>query len=628
MSTAASLSGAAGPVRRLLALGWRHKWACLGVLVFQVGLLVLGVGGLGVSGAAIDLVRSALDASAPPVHWPLGLAPPGGWSTRALLLACGGAVLLMAAGRALLTYGYAIVVGKLVHLQIVPELRTVVFDKLQRLSFRFFDRSASGSIINRVTGDVQSVRAFVDGVLLQSAVILLSIGVYLGYMLRTHVVLTIVCLAPTPLIWLATTRFSRWARPAYEKNRELADAMVLALSEGTKGVRVTKIFGREEHELARFRGKNRAVLDQQQAIFTRVSRLDPMISFITAIDVAILLLYGGYLVAEQVMTLGDLVVFTGLLQQFAAQVSATAGIFNTLEQSVTAARRVFEVLDAPLEVSNPPAAVKLERARGAIRFEDVTFGYGHGDGAGAPSPAPAPELCGLDFTVEPGQCVAIFGATGAGKSTLLSLIPRFYDPGSGRVLIDGQDARTLDLPSLRRQVGLVFQESLLFRATIAENIAFGHPEAGRDAVVRAATVAGAHAFIVALPDGYDTVLDEGAVNLSGGQRQRIAIARALLPEPAILLLDDPTAAVDAETEEEVLSAIDRAREGRTTLVVANRTSVLRRADVVLVLADGRIAERGTHDQLVVSGGLYARAASLQVPDDAIAAPAVADEAQV
>jgi ATP-binding cassette subfamily B protein len=234
-------------------------------------------------------------------------------------------------------------------------------------------------------------------------------------------------------------------------------------------------------------------------------------------------------------------------------------------------------------------------------------------------------LRGVDLTVEPGQCVAIFGATGAGKSTLLSLIPRFYDPSAGRVLIDGVDARRLELSSLRRQVGLVFQESLLFRTTIAENIAFGHPEATREAIVGAATIAGAHDFIAALPDGYETALDEGAVNLSGGQRQRIAIARALLPEPAILLLDDPTAAVDAETEEEVLSAVDRARKGRTTLMVANRTSVLRRADLVLVLDGGRVAERGTHDQLLSSGGIYARAASLQVPDETVPAPAPVPE---
>jgi ATP-binding cassette subfamily B protein len=600
-----------GPVRRLLALGWRYRAPCIGLIAFQVVLLLLGVASLGVSGAAIDLARRALDAAAPAPRWPFGVAPPQSWPVGRLLLVSGAAILVMAAARAVVSYGYAIVVGRLLHLDIVPELRVRVFDKLQRLSFRFFDRNASGSIINRVTSDVQSVRAFVDGVLLQGAILLLALGVYVSYMLRTHVGLTIACLAPTPLIWLATSWFSRWTRPAYEKNRELADAMILALSEGAKGVRVTKLFGREAHELARFERKNRAVLDQQDRIFRQVSRFGPTVSFITAIDVAILLLYGGHLVARQAMSLGDLVVFAGLLQQFAAQVSSMAGIFNTLEQSVTAARRVFEVLDAPLEVESPPHAAPLAAARGAVRFEGVTFGHD-------PS---APVLRGVDFTVEAGRCVAIFGATGAGKSTLLSLVARFYDPQRGAVRIDGADVRTLDLDSLRRNVGLVFQESLLFRTSVADNIAFGNPGASREAIERAARTACAHDFIMALPNGYDTVLEEGAVDLSGGQRQRIAIARALLPDPPVLLLDDPTAAVDAETEAEILSAIDVARRGRTTFMVANRISALRRADLVLVLADGRIAEQGTHAELTAARGRYYEAASLQDTDDAAEAVA-------
>jgi ATP-binding cassette subfamily B protein len=224
-------------------------------------------------------------------------------------------------------------------------------------------------------------------------------------------------------------------------------------------------------------------------------------------------------------------------------------------------------------------------------------------------------LRAIDFEVKPGQCVAILGLTGAGKSSLLSLIPRFYDATRGRVLVDGIDVRDLDLDTLRRNIGLVFQESLLFRNTVAQNIAFGHPEASRDAVERAARVAGAHEFISELSNGYDTVLEEGAMNLSGGQRQRLAIARALLLEPPILLLDDPTTAIDPETEHEVLSAMDGAMTGRTTFVVANRLSTLRRADEILVLHDGCIVERGTHDALMSQRGVYFRAASLQAPDN-------------
>jgi ATP-binding cassette subfamily B protein len=593
------------PLRRLLALAWRYRGLSLVVFAAQVGLLALALAGLGLSGLGIDLVRRALDAAAPAPHFPLGLAPPAGWGPGRVLVVLGAGVLAVAAVRAALSYGHALAAGRLVHLDIVPELRTRVFDKLQRLSFRFFDRNASGAIINRVTGDVQSVRSFVDGVLLAGAVMVLSLLVCLGYMLRTHVGLTLACLGPTPLILVATGLFSRFAGPAYRKNRELYDDMVLAMSEGVRGVTVTKVFGREDHDLARFAGKNRAVLDQQQQLFRRVSRFGPSIQIIAAVDMAILLLYGGSLVAREAMTLGDLVVFAGLWQQFSGQVANMAGIFNTLEQSLAAARRVFEVLDAPLEVESPPRPVPLPRVSGALAFEGVEFGYAEGQ----------PVLRGVDFRVEAGRCVGIFGVAGAGKSTLLSLVPRFFDVGRGAVRVDGVDVRELDLDGLRRNIGLVFQESVLFRQTVAENIAFGHPDAGRDAIERAARIAGAHDFICELPQGYDTVIEEGAVNLSGGQRQRIAIARALLPAPPILLLDDPTSAIDPHLEHEVLAALAEATRGRTTLLVSSRLSALRHAAEVLVIDGGRVAERGTHAELMARRGIYFRAASLQVTDD-------------
>jgi ATP-binding cassette subfamily B protein len=378
--------------------------------------------------------------------------------------------------------------------------------------------------------------------------------------------------------------------------------MVLAMSEGVKGIRVTKTFGAEAHELERFRVRNHAVRDQQEQIFLRVSRFAPMVSFITAIGVAILLLYGGALVARDVLTLGQLVVFAGLLQQFSTQITGMATIVNTLEQSVTAARRVFEVLDAPVEVESPAAPAPLADCRGALRFENVSFAFAHMGGRLA--------LDDIDFAVEPGRCVAFIGATGAGKSTLLGLVPRFVDPARGRVLIDGVDVRALALDVLRRNVGVVFQESLLFRGTIAENIAFGHPDATRGAIERAARTAGAHGFIAELPGGYDTAIEEAGHNLSGGQRQRLAIARAILLDPPILLLDDPTSAIDVHTEDEVLAAIEAARHGRTTLLVTSRFSALRAADEIFVLDGGRIAERGAHAVLARAGGLYARAAAL------------------
>jgi ATP-binding cassette, subfamily B, bacterial len=590
-------------LRRLLSLSWRYWRQCIAVFAYQVVLLALGVAGLGLSGLAIDVIRRALEPGAPAARWPLGIVSPA-WPTLGLLCLLGGLVLAAAAARALLNYRYAVAAGELLQMRLVPELRTSVFDKLQRLSFRFFDQNASGSIFNRVTGDVQSVRSFVDGVLLQGAIMLLSLVVYLAYMLRTHVVLTLACLALTPLLWLSTNLFARWVAPVYRKSRELSDRMLLAMSEGVTGIQVTKVFGREQAELARFAAHNDLVRDQQRAIFVRVSRFGPTIDYISQLNIGVLLLYGGSLVARRAMTLGDLIVFAGLLQQFSAQVSSTAGIVNTLQQSLTGARRVFEVLDAPLEVEDPREPREPRELTGRLRFEHVEFGY-------APE---QPVLTDLSFEIEPGACVAVLGATGAGKSTLLSLIPRFYDPTRGRILLDGVDLKDLALDYLRRNIGLVFQESLLFKNSVAQNIAFGNPDASREQIEHAAKIAGAHDFILELPQGYDSVLEEGAVNLSGGQRQRLAIARALLLQPKILLLDDPTTAVDAQTEHEVLAAMDAAIEGRTTLIVANRLSTLRRADWILVLDGGHVVERGTHAQLLQNRGIYYRAASLQAAD--------------
>ncbi len=590
-------------VRRLLRLAWRYRAGCLKVLALQIVLLALGMSGLGLTGLGIDYIRAQLDPNAPPVPWPWGWVPAPHWSRGQVIAAIAGAVFGLALVRAVLNYLHAIIVANVVERGMVVDTRTAVYDKLQRLSFRFFDANATGSIINRVTSDARALVQFINGVVVQSIIMLLSLAGYLVFMINLHPGLTLACLATTPVLALAATVFSRIVRPAYRRNRELMDDLILRLAESVQGMPVIKGFAREPETIRQFQSANDAVSRQQRQIFWRVSVFTPGIGLLTQINLFILLAYGGSLVIWGELPLGaGLIVFAGLLQQFSNQVAGIGDIANTAQASLTGAQRVFEVLDAPVEITDAPDAVPLTRARGAVRFESVDFEYQPDE----------PTLHDVSFAVKPGQCVAILGPTGAGKSALMSLIPRFYDPTGGRVLLDEVDVRQIKLDDLRRNIGIVFQESFLFSNTVAANIAFGHPEASRAQIENAARIAAAHDFIAGLPAGYDTLLGEGAKNLSGGQRQRLAIARALLLEPPVLLLDDPTAAIDAETEHEILQAMAQAMAGRTTFVVANRLSTLRRADLILVLDNGRVVQRGTHAELNAQPGHYQRLVKLQV----------------
>lgn len=587
---------------RLLGLTWRYRAGCIRVLALQLSLLVLTLGGFSLAGIGIDYIRFVIQPGAPEPRWLFHLAPPPGWAPLIVISAIAGGIILVALIRTVLNAIYAVQLTVLLQRNVVVHLRSEIYAKLQSMSFRFFDETASGSIINRVTGDVQNTRLFIDGVIIQGLVMILSLAFYLVYMVGIHAPLTLACLCSTPLLWLFTSIFTRRMRPLYKESRELADDLTLTFSETLQGIQVVKGFAREPEMTRRFGEANRRVRNQKRELIGQISTFTPAIEFLTQVNVVILLGYGGYLVIQGGLPLGaGMVVFAGLLQQFSAQVSNISTIANSIQESLTAARRVFEVLDAPIEIKSPPSATRVPRILGSVKFENVQFGYD----------PELPVLRTVSFEARPGQCIAIAGGTASGKSTLLSLIPRFYDPDKGRVLVDNIDIRQLELTDLRRQVGIVFQESFLFRTSIAANIAFGSPGIGQEAIEQAARTAQAHDFITRFPKGYATVLGEGGSNLSGGQRQRLAIARALLLNPAILILDDPTAAVDAQTEHEIMAALENAMQSRTTFVVAHRLSTLRRADRILVLERGRIVQTGTHDELLAIPGAYQRLAAGQ-----------------
>lgn len=604
--TTASASEAIKPsnwvlLRRLIAIGFEYRRGCVEMIAMHLGLVALTLSGLGLTGLGIDYIRSVIEPGSTTPQWPFGIVPPTDWTPMQVVLAIAGAVMIAGLLTALLRYFAAIAAARLTQ-RVLLRLRSDVYEKLQQLNFDFYDSGESSSIINRAAGDVSSVRSFVDGVIIKVLSVLLTLIVYLVYMLRVHVPLTLVCLSTTPLLWLGASRFSRIVQPAYRKASELGDAMVRTLVENLQGIHVVKGFAREPEEIARFDQANDAIQDEKESIFWMLSTWQPTIGFLTQVNMLILIGYGGWLVIKGEMALGSgLFVFANLLHEFANQVSQITAVANTIQSSLVSSQRVFEVLDTPIRIVSPPNAVVLPRARGEIAFDAATFSYKHG----------TPVLRDISFTVKPGECLAITGETGAGKSTLLSLLMRFYDVDRGVVRIDGHDVRSLNLDSLRKNIGIVFQEAFLFSHTVAANIAFGRPDATLDDIERAARIACADRFIDEMPDRYDTIVGEHGANLSGGQRQRLSIARALLLDPPILLFDDATASVDPETEHEIREALDSAMQGRTTLVVSNRLSTLRRADRILILEDGQVTAIGHHEELMHSSPYYRRLSELQ-----------------
>lgn len=478
------------------------------------------------------------------------------------------------------------------------DLRNDIQRKLTSLSFSFHDTAETGELLSRAVQDVERIR-FLTGRatlrLLEGALMLVGASAILIWMQPRLAGLVLLMI---PLLIYQALAFGRRFRPLSLRIQKQLATLTTLVEQNLRGARVVKAFAQEPAEIAHFNQQNNTWF-QLASTSARLQAIQaPLLLLIANLGSVFIIWYGGSLVIQGELSLGELVAFTTYLGLLVEPVRRLGLVIPAVAIAASAAERIFEILDAVPDVKDSPGADLLPPLQGNVRFEGVSFSYGK-------SHKLARVLNGVDFEAHPGQVIALLGKTGSGKSTIISLIPRFYDPTAGRVLIDGHDIRQVNLQSLRTQIGIVMQETILFSGTVRENITFGRPTASQEEMVAAAQAAQAHEFICQLSDGYETRIGERGVTLSGGQKQRLAIARALLLDPRILILDDATASVDTSTEALIQQAFNRLMQGRTTFVIAHRLSTVRRADLILVLDQGRIAARGTHAELLQQSQLYA-----------------------
>ena len=480
--------------------------------------------------------------------------------------------------------------------KVVYDIRNDVFASLQSQSFAFYDRTRTGQLLSKVTTDIDRMRMFLNRQLmfLINSMIILVVALYT--MLSLNVSLTLLLLITMPFLFIAFYLFGKKIRPLYARMREEYGSLTSVLFENVTGMRVVRAFAREDFERRKFGSENdkyfKTTLD---TVRVRAFYI-PLIAFLVGIGTVTIFWYGGLGVIQRTLTIGALVAFNAYLVMLAMPMRFLGFFVSGYQLSMAAGERVFEIMDAELEIKEKPGALSVPKLQGYVRFENVSFGY-EGE---------RQILKNVNLEVKPGETVALLGPTGSGKSTLIRLIPRFYDVSSGKITIDGYDIRDVKLESLRKQIGIVSQETFLFATTVKENIAYGKPEATMKEIVAAAKVARAHEFISALPNGYDSMVGERGVTLSGGEQQRIAIARALLSDPRILILDDSTSSVDVETEYEIQQALQALFKNRTTFVITQRVSTIRNADKIVVLENGEIVEEGTHKSLLAKKGAYCR----------------------
>jgi ABC-type multidrug transport system fused ATPase/permease subunit len=514
-------------------------------------------------------------------------------------------LILVAAMLRLVLSGLRRLVAGKVSLGVEFDLRNVVYEQLQRLELGFFDRQQTGQLMSRATVDLQSVRFFLGYGLIFIGQSLLSILLAAVAMIALQPALALMALAPVPFVVLVAWRFGNLSRPALQEVQQRIAELTADAEENVSGVRVVKAFAREERQLHRFRGSVSRVFGQSMEATRIRAFYTPLIGFLPNLGLAVILFVGGRQVIDGTISIGEFTAFFSYLLMLIGPMRTLGYMLGSAQRATASGARIFQILDREPAIAAPPGATPLPEGDGHVELRDVALRF---EGASRPA------LAGVDLEVAGGTTVALVGPTGSGKTSLVQLLPRLYDVTAGAVRIDGADVRDLDPADLRSEIAVVTDDPFLFSDTVHANIAYARPDAARDEVVAAAERAQAAGFIEALPEGYDTMVGERGLTLSGGQRQRIAIARALLAQPRILILDDATSSVDASTEQQIKTALREVMAGRTTFIVAHRLSTIALADEIVVLEGGRVTARGTHDDLLDESDLYREIVEKGLPD--------------
>ena len=583
-------------ILRIMGIVWRHKGRLILAYVSLLGATALAMLVVRLVGVAVGIVdEHGAGAIASVDRNEVLFSFPGGLFWVAALLG------LVSITRGLFDFCRTYTSDSLAQM-VSYDVRNRFYDKLQNVSFAFHDKEHTGNLMSKATSDIETVRRFVMMGMVRAPEVAIRLIAIVCILLIMDWRLALISLSLTPLLVVRSSVVMRRMRRMWARVQEATGQLVTILQENLTGIHVVKAFAAEEHEKKKYAAKAREVqyefLRSEQLQGTESAKMS--VGFTIALG--LLLWFGGRQVIGGTMDAAEFTQFVLYLNLLTFPIRMTPFIINVYSRASASGRRLFDVLDAVSPVSEKPDAMKVDRVSGEVVFDDVSFSYDHG----------APALSHLNLKVEPNSVVALLGSPGSGKSTIVSLIPRFYDATAGTISVGGMDVRDFTLASLRRNVGIVQQDVHLFTATIRDNIAYGNTEASFKEVVEAAKIAQLHDHIVDLPDGYDTWVGERGVTLSGGQRQRLSIARTILMDPPVLILDDSTSSVDVETEMKIHKAMVEVMSGRTTFVIAHRLSTVRRADLILVLQDGKVAEMGSHDELMGRGGMYREIYELQL----------------